>query len=155
VTVAFLRPELVPPNLDPERVEYLTQLAAHIFQYLFLHLDAQPLIEHFTQLTNCAPDLLEQSLQLHGTDPREFVERLLAPRPGRIPGLTHTELSELIRRITTREGQTYEIAFWSDVWTFISASPLPSFSIEAETIPHPNTSFRIGSENALGRRNRE
>ena len=113
--MTILRPELVPPKLDPDRVEYLAQLAARIFQYLCLDLDAQLLIDHFSQLTSCAPNLLEQSVQLHSIDPREFVERLLAPRPGRIPDLTHAELSELIRRIIEREGRPYEICFWSDV----------------------------------------
>jgi len=113
--MTLLRPELVPPNLDPERVEYLAQVAARIFQYLYLDLDAQLLIDRFNELTGCASNVLEQSLQLYSTNPREFVERLLAPRPGRIPDLTHAELSELIRRISEREGRPYEICFWFDV----------------------------------------
>src|SRR6266545_4345585 len=113
--MTLLRPELVPSDLDPERVEYLAQLAARIFQYLYLNLDAQLLIDHFNELTGCAPNLLEQSVQLHSTNPREFVERLLAPRPGRIPDLTHAELRELIRRISQRECRSYEICFWFDI----------------------------------------
>src|SRR6266508_5361358 len=113
--MTILRPELVPPKLDPDRVEYLAQLAARIFQYLYLHLDAELLIQHFSELTGCPPDLLDQSAELYATDPRDFVERLLAPSPGRIADLTHAELSELIRRITEREGRRYEIRFWGDV----------------------------------------
>ena len=98
-----------------DRVEYLAQLAARIFQYSFLHLDAHLLIEHFSELTNCAPEMLEQSAELYADDPRDFVERLLAPPPGPIPDLTPAELSELIRRISEREGQTYELRFYDDI----------------------------------------
>src|SRR4051794_25126177 len=110
-----LRPELIPPKLDPDHVEYLAQLAARIFQYLYLHLDAQILIDHFNELTSCTPDLLEQSAELHADNPRDFVERLLVPPPSRIPDLPHAEISELIRRIVEREGQPYERRFYDDL----------------------------------------
>ena len=113
--MTLLRPELVPLKLDPDRVDYLAQLAARIFQYLFLHLDAHLLIDHFNELTGCTPDLLEQSAELHATNPRDFVERLLASPPSRIPDLPHAEISELIRRIIEREGQPYERRFYDDI----------------------------------------
>jgi hypothetical protein len=111
----MLRPELAPPQLESDYVEYLSQLAARIFSYLFLRLDAQLLIDHFCGLTGYSPTLLVSAAQLHVTNPRQFVEQLLVPNPGQIADLTDPELCELIRRIIEREGEPYELRFWEEI----------------------------------------
>ena len=106
-----LRPELMPPALDPKKVRRLAKLAAGI--------------------DGSAPGLWEQALAefnreagtdlafidfqgiYGGQDHETWVRQVLArPFQIRLPDITRDELVELCRRVMECDGEEHEIAFW-------------------------------------------
>jgi hypothetical protein len=110
-----LRPELVPPRLDTAKIERLTRLAEEIIDLINARREFRPLLARFnveagTELT--PGDFLASAGAM---ETRDFVERALMPKPGRVANITYDELLEVMTRVCEAQGSDSDIQFWIDL----------------------------------------
>ena len=113
--MADLRRALMPPPLDPAKVDRLARLADEIIELINTRCEFRPSMARFN--VEAGTDLTPGDfLAAAGvTETREFVKRVLTPKPERVPNITYDELLELMTRVCEGNGEESEIQFWIDL----------------------------------------
>lgn len=123
LSIPPLRAELLPSPLDDAVVEELAQLAARMFQYMWLRLDITPVRDHLLQRLACAPARFDRLALLYEQDPRAFIRTVALPPPHYLPDLAHVELYDMIGRILAREEPPDIRDFWEAMlWANLPSS---------------------------------
>lgn len=109
-----LRPELLPPELDPQRVEHLTALVSSI-DGGDRH-EVAPLLDEFNRLASTSFEFHQLQGILGSQDHDTWVRVVLAsPAVQLLPDITEPELVELARRVMDAEGSEHAIQFWLEL----------------------------------------
>src|SRR5215469_10848208 len=106
-----LRPELMPPTLDEERVARLAQLADHIDGALPGQWEKE--LAEFNAEAGTDLEFLDFQGIYGGQDHETWVRKVVAAsHQRRLPDISHAELVELVRRVMEANGKEHEIDFW-------------------------------------------
>jgi hypothetical protein len=106
-----LRPELMPPALDEEKVACLARLAGRLDGARPGECDEE--LEQFNREAGTAFDYLIFQGIYGSMDHDEWVRGVLVEEGVKvIPGITSAEFLEMIRRVCQSEGEEHETWFW-------------------------------------------
>lgn len=106
-----LRKELLPPELDENKVAQLAKVAERLDGCNSQLEDCTALLSQF----NAAAGSTLQIEDFHfsgATGADTFVRRVLTPKPQKVNGISYDEMLELVARIYHADGTEYELGYW-------------------------------------------
>ena len=112
-----LRPVLLPPSPDPDKVDFLSHVVDEIITRLRAGQTAEnceELIQQFKSVALRYNEFWEPG-GLWDIDPGDLVMHALTPDPPRLSDITEREYLELIRRLLKREDEGYRGHYWYEL----------------------------------------
>jgi hypothetical protein len=107
-----VRLSILPPPLDAQAVQRLTDLADDIVEAMNTGRDTAHFITQFNVATGQQCDLAAFHGAWEGSGTRALVEAVLRPSPQRIPDITDEELLEIIAYLVNGHGSASEQGYW-------------------------------------------
>jgi hypothetical protein len=107
-----VRTSILPPPLDEQTVQQLTDLADDIVTAMNEGRTCSDLIAAFNNATGQQFDRAAFHGAWEGSGTRTLVESALRPSPQRVEGLTDEELLEIIISLVNGEGSPSEEGYW-------------------------------------------
>jgi len=108
----MLRPELMPPALEPTKIKELTDLATQIVGYMDARQDYGPLIEKFNGICGGDYGLNAFDAAVGSMDMEDFAKQVLMPPPPKLSEITEDEYLEIITRLLEGRATEAETTFW-------------------------------------------